>query len=65
MFQIEFQLDVGALVPSGTAEAESLAAFDRAREAIRNVAGRAYSKSRQKVNVLTAEDFSRGKSGPA
>lgn len=61
MFEIPFVVGGDALAKLGLTEmteASCLSTFDRARESIHGVARRAYSRTRKKVYVLTAADFS-------
>jgi hypothetical protein len=61
MFQISFSVAADAIsnAPPGTttAEATYLAAFDMASGAIRDVASKAYARTRKSMYVLTAADF--------
>jgi hypothetical protein len=61
MFQIAFSVEVDALPKNGSAttDAESsyLAAFDKVRDSVRDVAREAYSHGRKNIYILTAADF--------
>ena len=60
MFEVPFLVEVGALGGPGTrelSEAQSLQAFDAARDSIHNVARQAYSRGRRSLYTLTAADF--------
>jgi len=60
-FEIAFRLDVQALPmqddSAAHSEADYLAAFDRFRKTIQDVALEAYSYGRKKMYLLTATDF--------
>ena len=60
-FEIPFFIEIDALSMAmprpATAEAEYLAAFDRERDLIQNVAREAYSHGRKAMYVLTSADF--------
>jgi hypothetical protein len=64
MFEIPFFVEAGALARSGAgadkterSEAEYLSAFDTRRDAIHDVARKAYSGGRRTSYILTASDF--------
>lgn len=60
MFEVPFFVEATALARPGMAlqsSAELLAAFDKARGAILDVARRAYSRRRRTSYTLTARDF--------
>ncbi len=60
MFEVPFFVQVGALAGPGgreLSEAQSLTAFDAARDSIQNVAREAYSNGRRTSYILTAADF--------
>lgn len=61
MFQIAFSVEIDALPNGGAKKADGeegyLAAFDKVRASVRDVARKAYSKSRKDIYVLTSTDF--------
>ena len=61
VFEVPFFVEVGALAamtsPPASTEAGYLSAFDKARDAIHDVARRAYKRGRKTMYVLTSSDF--------
>ena len=61
VFEVPFFVEVDALAvmasPPAPTEAGYLSAFDKAREAIQDVARRAHKRGRKTMYVLTSSDF--------
>lgn len=56
MFEVPFLVDADVF-PAANTEAGYLAAFDAGREAIQEVAAKAYGSARRRLYVLRASDF--------